>query len=848
LKNTLEIKSRGRLSFEQKILLYLFLVISIIAVIVYLFLDISSESRRTRDWVTHTEKVLVLSDSVVSTQRNVVIGTRSYIITANESYLGAAVQSDKSFTNHLAQLRLLTSDNLVQQRRLDSIKDVYNEYKVTRDHLVALRNRSDFRLSQMPPLLAASDSALSKLQTIFGSLQSEEKRLLDERRVAYQKNAQLVSRILSALVLLFIISILLAFLIVYRNSKKRSKAEQALRKSEELVRSIINYAPILVNVKDTSGKYILVNRQMATALNTDPEEMIGKGNRHFLSPEKADAITKEEQHVIERKEPAEMELRLDGHDGEHTYITSKFPLLDGHGKLYAIGSTSVDITPLKKAHEALEQSFRQQQRMLNGLQQTLSASSDLLCIINVKGEIVMISDTAADLFGYTPKELMSKRYMDFIVEEDRAQTELIAAQIMAGEPVADFTNRYKRKDGSQIPIIWSAKWVAQDNLMYCIARDCTERIKTARQLAQSQARLSHAQKIARLGNWDWDLKNNQWSCSEELYDLLGIAKDETGSIQKLLFEAIHPDDRPMLEMARNEALTLGKKVNVEHRVTRADGRVCYMHTIGEIILDKEANPVWFSGTMQDISHRKKEELKLQQLNEELKKGAIELKASNAELERFAYVASHDLQEPLRMVTSFLGLLEKKHKEAFDETSKKYIHFAVDGAERMKGLIQDLLHYSRLGSPNEKLSSVDLREVMDDVLHMCEHAVAKSNAVIQYEHLPVINGNKVQLTQLFQNLIGNALKYRSLDNPFIQIHCKQEENHWLFSVKDNGIGIDQKYFDKIFVIFQRLHNKDQYGGTGIGLAICKKIVENHGGRIWVESRPEGGSTFYITLSN
>ncbi|HET7897262.1 MAG TPA: ATP-binding protein, partial [Flavisolibacter sp.] len=188
-----------------------------------------------------------------------------------------------------------------------------------------------------------------------------------------------------------------------------------------------------------------------------------------------------------------------------------------------------------------------------------------------------------------------------------------------------------------------------------------------------------------------------------------------------------------------------------------------------------------------------------------------------------------------------------HAGEFDETSSKYIHFAVDGAERMKGLIQDLLQYSRLDAAAERFTPVNSNSLLQDVLHLFAASIAESGAVIRYDPLPVIRGNKTQLVQLFQNLIGNALKYRSDKQPLITVSCREEDGRWRFAVTDNGIGIDPKYFQKIFVIFQRLHNKNEYSGSGIGLAICKKIVENHGGKIWVEASPAGGSTFYFTLT-
>ncbi len=238
--------------------------------------------------------------------------------------------------------------------------------------------------------------------------------------------------------------------------------------------------------------------------------------------------------------------------------------------------------------------------------------------------------------------------------------------------------------------------------------------------------------------------------------------------------------------------------------------------------------------------------KLGELNISLEKRAEELASSNTELERFAFVASHDLQEPLRMVSSFLQLLEKKYNGQLDDTARKYIHFSVDGADRMKRLINDLLQYSRLGTASLDVAPVDMNEVLADVLRLFKNEVHTIDAEIIVENLPVIYAGKPAMAQLMQNLIGNALKYRSKEKPVITISGKKGENEWTFTVKDNGIGIDSKYMEKIFVIFQRLHNKDEYGGTGIGLAICKKIIERYQGKIWVESEPGNGSKFIFAI--
>jgi len=229
----------------------------------------------------------------------------------------------------------------------------------------------------------------------------------------------------------------------------------------------------------------------------------------------------------------------------------------------------------------------------------------------------------------------------------------------------------------------------------------------------------------------------------------------------------------------------------------------------------------------------------------LQKSTTELKASNTELERFAYIASHDLQEPLRMVSSFLTLLETDYGNSLDEKAKEYIGYAVDGAGRMKVLVNDLLLYSRVGTNKEEMKATDMNEVMEYVMRLLAPDIKKNNAVIKFGTLPVIKANKTLIEQLFMNLVGNALKYHGEERPVIEIGYRSEKNH-VFYVKDNGIGIDPRFFEKIFIIFQRLHGKTDYPGTGIGLAICKKIADVHKGEIWVESQPGIGSTFFFSI--
>lgn len=227
-----------------------------------------------------------------------------------------------------------------------------------------------------------------------------------------------------------------------------------------------------------------------------------------------------------------------------------------------------------------------------------------------------------------------------------------------------------------------------------------------------------------------------------------------------------------------------------------------------------------------------------------------LARSNSELEQFAYVASHDLQEPLRMVTSYMELLERRYKDKLDADANEFIGYAVDGAGRMKALITDLLTYSRVGSKGKELVATDCEAVLRDVLANLQTLIEDTQAEVNHQPLPCVLGDAIQLLQLFQNLIGNALKFRGEAAPRIEIKAEQttDAGDWLFSVSDNGIGIDPQYYDRIFAVFQCLHSRDVYEGTGIGLAVCKKIVERHGGTIWLESTQGQGTTFYFTLAN
>jgi PAS domain S-box-containing protein len=266
-------------------------------------------------------------------------------------------------------------------------------------------------------------------------------------------------------------------------------------------------------------------------------------------------------------------------------------------------------------------------------------------------------------------------------------------------------------------------------------------------------------------------------------------------------------------------------------------RIIAWHNI--FLRDEDSKIIATLSSGEDITERKETDDKLRRLTSELKR-------SNADLQQFAYTASHDLQEPLRVVASFVRLLEKRYKDKLDEKAHEFIDYTVDGVTRMQMLIKDLLAYSQVSTKGNMFKTTNCSVALEEAIWNLHTAIEVSSTEITYDLLPTVMGDYSQLIRLFQNLIGNAIKFRGSESLKIHISAEQKENEWVFSVKDNGIGIDPKFFDRIFVIFQRLHTRDEYDGTGIGLSICKKIVERHGGKIWVESEHGKGSTFYFSL--
>lgn len=362
----------------------------------------------------------------------------------------------------------------------------------------------------------------------------------------------------------------------------------------------------------------------------------------------------------------------------------------------------------------------------------------------------------------------------------------------------------------------------------------TEVARRTADLRTSNQRLVRAQRDARVGAWEWDSATDTLSASEEMLRLLELkATDGASFTWQSLLRCIHPEDHSVVNDAVTDLRHNEIPCDIDFRLRRVAHGDEFANLKAVTEPSGGGDHHVMRGTLQIITERKKMELSLRQ--------------SNEELSQFAYVASHDLQEPLRMVGSYLELLNMRYGEQLEGDGKEFIGYAIDGAGRMKTLINDLLAFSRVSNQTLEKSPVPMDDILQDVLKVLNVKIQENDAVIECDtSLPIVPGDKGQLTQLLQNLIDNGIKYRGEATPVITISTQKSNDRWIFSVTDNGIGIAEEHRQKVFEIFKRLHSRDKYSGTGIGLAVCERIVHHHGGRIWVDRSESGGSVFKFSM--
>lgn len=479
--------------------------------------------------------------------------------------------------------------------------------------------------------------------------------------------------------------------------------------------------------------------------------------------------------------------------------------------------------------------------------------SAIVAITDTKGVILSVNDYFCELSKFDREELIGKTHrMINSGHHPKAFFADLWKTISSGKVWrGEIKNR--AKDGSLYWVDSTIVPFLDDDgkpFQYLAIRfDMTDRKLAEQKIKEKNERFRKVTEATNDAIWDWDLKKNQLYWGDGFKTLFGCDFPKEVTLPEFRLSCIHPDDLHRVETELNRVIDHPESGHFycEYRFRKDDESYAFVVDRGVVIRDGVGKAIRMVGALTDITYRKVHEESLEKLNAELARRARELEASNQELEQFAYVASHDLQEPLRMVTGFMEQLEKKYSDALDDKAKRYIYFASDGARRMKRIILDLLEFSRAGKFDENLNSIDLNTLISDYKELRRRKITESAAVIEYDNLPVIESVKAPLVQVIHNLLDNSLKYVAPGtSPHITISVSDCDGCWQFEFADNGIGIDSVYFDKIFILFQRLHDKDDYSGTGMGLAIAKKNVESLGGKIRVESEIGRGSQFVFTL--
>ncbi|MEO8823061.1 MAG: PAS domain-containing protein [Ginsengibacter sp.] len=565
-----------------------------------------------------------------------------------------------------------------------------------------------------------------------------------------------------------------------------------------------------------------------------------------IHPEDRDKVVKNIQEaIISTQLNWKMEYRFRKADNNYAHVLDKgFFIRDASGKATRLAGGMQDITERKELEELLDKA--------NHLARIGSYE------LNIGTNILYWNSTIKDIHevsqDFKPTvDKIKHFYHDEISKQNikEAFDNAVNNQIPFDVEVRILTAKGNLR---WVRIIGNTEGIdGKISKVYGSVQDIDERKKIVEALRLSNERYHLVTKATNDSIWDWDLLENVVvRPGKTLESALGYHDISPEEVDDFWKNHMQPEDWKRISENRN---TLFKDPNEnywegEYRFLKPDGSYAFIYDRGYITRDNEGKPIRMIGASRDITKIKESELQLKALNEKLEQRAKDLVISNQELEQFAYVASHDLQEPLRMVTNFLSQIEKKYNDILDEKGKTYIYFAVDGAKRMRQMILDLLEFSRAGRIDNTSEKVNLKLLVEDILELHQKKIEETMAKITVGELPEIAAPKAGLRRVFQNLISNSLKYSQLKNgvvPQISITSKDCNDHWQFEVKDNGIGIDAEYFEKIFVIFQRLHDKSEYSGTGIGLAITKKIIENLGGMIWVESETGSGSSFYFTIS-
>jgi len=558
------------------------------------------------------------------------------------------------------------------------------------------------------------------------------------------------------------------------------------------------------------------------------------GGLEFYENKSREKIENAIKRLIEKQQPFDEELLIKTAKGNYKWVRCI-----GHGEFYnnecfRIYGSYQDINEKKKVTEKLRKLYEEKNRILESI-------GDAFFTVDRNFIVSYWNKVAEELIGVKREEILGKNLWEVFPDAVNLPSyKNYRLALKKNKPInfEDFygiwleINAYPHEEGLTV-----------------IFRDISLRKETDLKILEANERFSKVSEATADAIWDWDIQKDHFYRGKGFKNIFGnnyLSEMKENDFWK---DRFHKEDLPMLIQSIDNAINNPSvsRWELEYRVHHSSGKIKTVLDKGVIIRNTDGKATRMVGAITDISLRKEHEHELQLLNENLSKNVTELKLANEELEQFAFIASHDLQEPLRMITSFMDQIKRKYGHQLDEKANQYIYFATDGAKRMKKIILDLLDYSRAGRIEETTQSIDLNEFIENYKSLRRKIIEEKSVELITHDLPTIEVYLSPMIQILHALLDNAIKYSKPNvAPIVELSVIEESHEWIFSITDNGIGIDNQFLDKIFIIFQRLHNRDQYDGTGIGLSIVKKHVESWGGRIWVTSEVNKGSTFGFTL--
>ncbi len=618
-------------------------------------------------------------------------------------------------------------------------------------------------------------------------------------------------------------------------------ARDALYQSEEKYKELVENARTIILKLDVEGRFTFFNEFAQKLFGFTEEEIIGKTALETIVPE-IESTGRDMASMIEDiyEDPDRFQVNINENikrNGDRLWIEwHNKALFDKNGRRLGHLAIGNDITKRKEA----ELKLRESEQLYRAIGESIDYG---IWICDPDGNNTYASESFLKMVGLTQEQCSEFGWGEVLHPEDSQRTIAAWKECVRTGGTWNIEHRFKGVDGNWHPVLARGIPVKNEHgeIIYWagINLDISQLRETEEELNKFGEKLNIALENANIGTWDWELVTDIIVVDERINKIFGFEAG-TSSISYNDFErCLIDEDIPHTREAIRRTLNDNIPFETVYRIRNSRGDFNYISSKAVLKKDDAGKPLKMTGVCYDVTAMQKgTEKVLLKLNEELLR-------SNKDLQQFAYVASHDLQEPLRMVSSFTQMLAQRYEDKLDKDGQEYIRFAVEGSKRMYELINGLLAYSRVQTKGKEFTRVNMNDVVDKVAKNLKLKISESQAKINVRKLPVLYADEHQMTQLIQNLIENGMKFIS-HQPVISVSSKSDQNQHIISVKDNGIGIEPQYFERIFMIFQRLHLKEEYGGTGIGLAICKRIVERHGGKIWVESEPGKGTTFSFTI--